>query len=134
MRVRRLFVAKLVLSAGALSVGAGCSGTSSIPGLGGDSTAGFCKIARRLPDVAADLDPESVDDPATFDAELRAAVDTYLADLDELASRAPADLEKDIKLLMSAVDQYKFADAIEAKEPLDIYVAEHCAAADTSTT
>jgi hypothetical protein len=118
----------------AVVVASACSGTSSIPGLGGDSTAGFCKIARRLPDVAQLLDPDAVDDPATFDAELRDAVDAYLHDLDELAARAPTDLEKDVKQLMSAVDQYKFVDAIEAKEPLDIYVAENCDLLDTTTT
>jgi len=111
---------------GALVLLAACGGTPGLPGIGGDSTAAFCKTARGLPAVAEEFDADSVDDPATFDAELRSAVDSYLAELDDLASRAPSDLEKDIRLLMSAVDQYKFADAIDAKEPLDIYVAEHC--------
>ncbi len=105
---------------------AGCSGTDSLPGFGGDSTAAFCKAARKLPDAAADFQAASVDDPAEFEADLRAAVDEYLAALDSVAAKAPSQVEKDVSVLRSAVDQYKFADAMEAKEPLDVYIAEHC--------
>ena len=82
-----------------------CSGTSSIPGLGANNTAGFCKVAQKLPDVAAMLKPAVVDDPATFDKVFRDAVDAYLAELDLLATRSPKEIEKQILLLMSAVDQ-----------------------------
>jgi hypothetical protein len=111
---------------------AGCSGTDSLPGFGGDSTASFCKAARKLPDAAADFESASVDDPAEFEASLRAAVDEYLAALDNVAAKAPAQVEQDVSVLRSAVDQYKFADAMEAKEPLDIYIAEHCPPSTTT--
>ncbi len=112
---------------------AGCSGTDSLPGFGGDNTAAFCRAVRKLPDAAADFDRDAVEDPAEFEASLRAAVDEYLVTLDSAAAKAPPDVEKDISILRSAVDQYKFADAIEAKEPLDVYVAEHCPAPTTTS-
>jgi hypothetical protein len=118
----------------ALGLGAGaCSSTPDLPGLGGDETAAFCRTARNLPDVAVDFVDVSVDDPTAFEDSLRDAVDRYLAALDDLATNAPDDLRKDISTLRSAVDQYKFADAFDAKEPLDVYVAEHCPALVTST-
>lgn len=132
-RIRARLRAVLV-GCGALVLTA-CSAPNSLPGIGGgNDDVAFCRIAARLPTAAELVPVESVDDPATFDATLRAAVDTYLEDLDAMSARAPKRVEQQIKLLMSAVDQYKFADAIDARVAVDEYIATTCAGITTTTT
>ncbi len=117
-----------------ISVASACSSTPDLPGLGGNESAAFCKAARQLPEVASEFVDVPTDDPETFEPALREAVDAYIADLDAVAARAPGELDKHLSTLRSAVDQYKFADGLDAKEPIDVYVAEHCPAVTTSST
>lgn len=114
---------------------AACSAPGGLPGIGdGNDDVAFCRIAAQLP-TAADLVPlESLDDPASFDATLRAAVDTYLENLDAMSARSPRRTEQQIKLLMSAVDQYRFADAIDARVAVDESIAATCAGTATTST
>jgi len=110
-----------------------CSATSNVPGLG-DEGGGFCRVAQRLPGAADFIEDVPIEDPEASEAALARAVDDYLLTLEDLANRAPVDLERDIKLLMSAVQQYKFADAITAAQPLRVYISENCLEPGTSTT
>jgi hypothetical protein len=124
----------VILACGAVALGA-CSAPSSLPGIGGgNDDVAFCRSAARLASTADLLPVESVEDPATFAAKLRAAVDAYLENLDAMSARAPRRVEQQIKLLMSAVDQYKFADAIDARVAVDEYIATTCTGIATTTT
>jgi hypothetical protein len=124
MRVPVSFVLGSLFALLALSA---CSATGSVPGLGdGDGDGGFCRVAQRLPEAAELVQDAPIDDPVAWDEAFTRALDDYVLTLEDLANRAPVDLERDIKLLMSAVEQYKFADAITAAQPLRVYISENC--------
>jgi hypothetical protein len=122
---RAAFVALL----GAVAVGAagGCSaalhrGPSGPPG--GDKAT--CVLIGDLSRSGDALGRANISDPHTFDLVLAAAVRDYTAILDKIADRVPDDLRRRVLLLRSAVEQYKFADAITARAPLDDWASQHC--------
>lgn len=114
-----------VFAAVVVAVGSGCSGGSGdVSGLGGDH--GFCAVSARLPAAAEFVDVAAVEDPDAFDESFQMAVDDYVQTLQDLRERGPSDLRRDLDLLISAVQQYKFDDALSAAEPLRRYLADNC--------
>ena len=121
------------LAALVVGVGTACGGGGgSIPGLGGDH--GFCTVSQRLPAAAEFVDAAAVDDPDAFDESFQMAVDDYVQTLQDLRERGPSSLRRDLDLLISAVQQYKFDDALTAAEPLRRYLADHCESPTTTTS
>ena len=122
-----------VLMALAVALGAGCSGSGGGGPLaaitGGDSGASTrqtCALIRQLSDAAKPVLAAPNNDPAKADAALEAGVRQYATTLDRIAARVPDALRHQIELLRSAVEQYKFKAAIDARAPLDDWAAEHC--------
>lgn len=85
-----------------------------------------CQLMAQLPAAAQRIASVSPKNPGAFDGALRDAVGQYVATLDRIAQKVPSDLRRQIEVLRSAVQQYKFADAIDARAPLDDWAADHC--------
>lgn len=114
-----------VLAAGCTSGGGGA--LAAIKG-GGDraSTRQTCALVSQLADAAKPVLAVPGNDPAQADAALKAGVRQYVATLDRIATRVPDALRRQVELLRSAVEQYKFKAAIDARAPLDDWVAANC--------
>jgi hypothetical protein len=114
------------------AVGAGCTGSSTprdglgSAGTNATDTRAACALIQQLQHTADRVTAVPLSDPARSSAALRSAVADYVRTLDSIAVRVPTALRAKVELLRSAVQQYKFADAIDARVPLDDWAADHC--------
>lgn len=115
-RARR--TALLLLSVALAACGGG--------GSGGARANRACPLVDRLHDSADLVAEVDLADPDAFLGALDQAVTEYTATLDRLVEVAPADLRDDLTELRSAVEQYRFDDAVAARAPLDAYAERHC--------
>ncbi len=121
----------MLLAAVAVATAA-CSGSSTggsavaAVGTSRTDTRATCVLIQHLEHTADSLATTPLADPARANAALRAAVADYTRTLDEIADRVPTALRAKVEVLRAAVEQYKFADALAARAPLDGWAAEHC--------
>jgi len=106
-----------------------CSGSTASPlgaPTGGTDDHEVCGWITDLAHTGDDLARAPVADPTRFDAAFAHAVASYLATLDRIADHVSNPLQHQVELLRSAVAQHKFADAEDARAPLDDWAAQHC--------
>jgi hypothetical protein len=109
-----------------------CSGGGPFgDGDGGDTT---CKLIERLGRSADRVERADINDPDEFDAALSDAVVEYGRIVDDLLDRAPESLQDDLRALRAAAEQYRFADAADARAAVDEYAASECGLEAPPTT
>jgi hypothetical protein len=115
----------MVVSACA-ATGTACSssGKSGSPTIGGASV--VCSLVDRLDRTGGTVEQADVKNPAAFDRALSNAVKGYVSVLDDLHDAVPADLRDDVEHLRAAVEQYRFADGVEARAAIDAYAHRTC--------
>jgi len=124
-------IAVLVVAGVALM---GCSGGGPFGDGGTDST---CTLIQRLGATADRVERADVTDPDEFERALDDAVMQYVEIADDLLDAAPDELHDTLRALKAAVEQYRFADAVEARAALDEFAARECglrAPAPTTST
>lgn len=120
----------LVVAALAL---AGCSGRGPF----GDERAGStCTLIQRLGATADRVERADVTDPDAFEQALDDAVVQYVEITDDMLENGPDELHDTVRALQAAAQQYRFADAVDARAALDEYAARECGlrAPPTTTT
>ncbi|HEX5614294.1 MAG TPA: hypothetical protein VFZ83_03995 [Acidimicrobiia bacterium] len=110
---------------------AGCTGGSPFSDGGTDST---CTLIERLGATADRVERADVSDPDEFQTALDDAVAQFVEVADDLLDTAPDELHDDLRALKAAAEQYRFADAVEARATLDEYAARECGLRAPSTT
>ena len=108
------------------ATGAACSssGKSGSPTVGGTKV--VCSLVDQLDRTGATVEQADVKDPAAFDRALSNAVKGYVRVLDDLRDAVPGDLRDDVEHLRAAVEQYRFADGVEARAAIDAYAHRTC--------
>jgi hypothetical protein len=105
----------------------GCSGDDDgSTGINGSAQA-VCTLVERLDGTGDDVAAADVKDPSRFNDALDDAVEQYTEVLDDLDEVAPPELRDDVERLRAAVEQYRFADGLEAHAALDAYASRACA-------
>jgi hypothetical protein len=120
-----LVAAVPLLTAACSGSGSGGSAVAAV-GTSTTDTRATCALIQHLQHTADGLAAAPLADPARANAALRAAVADYTRTLDEIAARVPSALRLKVEVLRAAVQQYKFADALAARAPLDSWAADHC--------
>jgi hypothetical protein len=110
-----------------LSATAACSGGGDAAEAGGAGDRAVCDLLERLDRTGERVANADAADPTAFEAALSDAVEEYLAVLDELHDAVPAELRDDVERLRVAVEQYRFADGVDARAELNAHGAESCA-------
>ena len=119
------------LLAFALLVSAGLAGCSNGGGGGsGGALVGdpevVCTLIERLDATGKDVAAADVRDPAAFGDALDSAVQQYTSVLGDLEQVAPTSLRTDVERLRASVEQFRFADGVEAHAALDTYRTRNC--------
>ncbi len=114
-----------------VAIAAGCStGGSSSSDLGtgteAANTQAVCNLIAQLPQSAALLQQADLRNPQTFSKDLDAAVKQYLGILDQIETRVDSKLLPTVKQVRSLVAGHHFAEAGDARVPLDTWTADHC--------
>ena len=129
--VAKRFAACLVV---ALAI-AGCSGGSgSSKGASSTGSGKACALIATLDETTASVAHLDVSNPDAYKQGLDAAVTKYADTVRQLKGEVPTDLGPDLDRLEAAVHQYRFDDAVAAKQSLDSYAADKCGRVATPTT
>ncbi|HEY3834840.1 MAG TPA: hypothetical protein VGO03_21305 [Acidimicrobiia bacterium] len=85
-----------------------------------------CGYVAQLPNSAAALQRADVRDPAQFSTVLDTAVKQYVATLDQIAPLIDPKLKSTVSNVRKLVVAHEFAQANDARVPLDTWTADHC--------
>jgi hypothetical protein len=122
--VRRALVCIVVGACVATCAACSSSGKSGSPTIGGRKV--VCSLVDQLDRTGAAVEQADVKDPAAFDRALAHAVKGYVSVLDDLRGTVPDDLRDDVEHLRAAVEQYRFADGVDARAAIDAYAQRTC--------
>lgn len=101
---------------------AGCGGGGGVA----ESADRVCPLMKRLHDSGKIMAEADLADPDHFLAARDDAVAEYVTTLDRLVEVAPDDLRDDVTTTRSAVEQFRFDDAVASQAPIDEYADRHC--------